>query len=137
MIAARIRPRSLTLYPALPRPCPAGPRPRTPQDQPAGRGAGRRRVLHRRARCAPSHHAGAHRRVNAEIAQLTEVIERLLAPYEEQLAQAESMPGWGRRSAQDARADTGADMSRFPTPGDLGSWAGRAPLDHQSGKRNG
>ena len=32
----------------------------------------------------------------AEIAQLSEVIERLLAPYEEQLQQAESMPGWGR-----------------------------------------
>src|SRR5262245_46731093 len=38
-------------------------------------------------------------RVNTEIARLTEVIERLLAPHEEQLAQAESMPGWGRRSA--------------------------------------
>jgi transposase len=76
-------------------------------------------------------------RVNAEIGQLTEVIERLLAPYEEQLAQAESMPGWGRRAAQDAVAETGADMSRFPTPGHLASWAGRTPLDHQSGKRNG
>jgi hypothetical protein len=37
--------------------------------------------------------------VAEEIARLTEVIERLLAPYEEQLAQAESMPGWGRRAA--------------------------------------
>ena len=36
-------------------------------------------------------------RVNAEIARLTEVIETLLAPYEEQLQQAESMPGRGRR----------------------------------------
>jgi transposase len=47
-------------------------------------------------------------RVNAEIARLTEVIEQLLAPYEEQLQQAESMPGWGRRSAQDAIAETGS-----------------------------
>jgi transposase len=76
-------------------------------------------------------------RVNAEIARLTEVIERLLAPYEEQLAQAESMPGWGRRAAQDAIAETGTDMSRFPTPGHLASWAGRTPLDNQSGQRNG
>ena len=61
-------------------------------------------------------------RVNAEIARLTEVLERLLAPYEEQLQQAESMPGWGRRAAQDAAAETGTDMSRFPTgaPGLLG-----------------
>jgi transposase len=76
-------------------------------------------------------------RLNADIAALSEVIERLLAPWEEQLAQAESMPGWGRRSAQDALAETGADMSRFPTPAHLASWAGRTPLDNSSGKRKG
>jgi len=76
-------------------------------------------------------------RVNAEIARLTEVTERLLAPYEEQLQQAESMPGWGRRTAQDAIAETGVDMSRFPTGAHLASWAGRTPLDNQSGKRKG
>ena len=65
------------------------------------------------------------------------MIERLLAPYEEQLQQAESMPGWGRRAAQDAVAETGVDMSRFRTGPHLASWAGRAPQDHQSGKRNG
>ena len=76
-------------------------------------------------------------RINADIAKLSAVIERLLAPYEEQLQQAESMPGWGRRAAQDAIAETGADMTRFPTPGHLASWAGRTPLDQQSGKRAG
>jgi len=75
--------------------------------------------------------------LTAEIGKLSEVIERLLAPYEEQLQQAESMPGWGRRSAEDAVAETGADMSKFPTGGHLSSWGGRTPLDHQSGKRNG
>jgi transposase len=75
--------------------------------------------------------------MGAEIARLTQVIERLLAPYEEQLAQAESMPGWGRRAAQDALAETGPDMTRFATGGHLASWAGRTPLDHQSGQRTG
>ena len=75
--------------------------------------------------------------LNASIGQLTGVIEGLLAPYEEQLQQAESMPGWGRRAAQDALAETGADMSRFPTGGHLASWAGRTPLDNSSGKRKG
>jgi len=76
-------------------------------------------------------------RVNTEIDELTAVIERLLAPYEEQLQQAESMPGWGRRSAQDAVAETGVDMTRFRTGGHLSSWAGKTPLDNQSGQRTG
>jgi transposase len=76
-------------------------------------------------------------RVTAEIGTLSEVIERLLAPYEEQLAQAESMPGWARRAAQDIIAETGVDMTRFATPAHLASWGGRAPLDHQSGTRKG
>jgi transposase len=75
--------------------------------------------------------------LNAQIARLTEVIERLVAPYEEQLQQAESMPGWGRRAAQDAIAETGVDMSRFPSGAHLASWAGRTPLDNQSGQRKG
>ena len=76
-------------------------------------------------------------RVNTETALLSEVIERLLAPYEEQLQQAESMPGWRRRAAQDALAETGTGMSRFPTGAHLASWAGRTPVDNSSGKRAG
>jgi transposase len=75
--------------------------------------------------------------LNTKIGGLTEVIERLLAPHEEQLQQAESMPGWGRRAAQDALAETGTDMTRFPTGAHLASWAGRTPLDNSSGKRTG
>jgi transposase len=76
-------------------------------------------------------------RVNKEIARLTTVIEQLLAPYEEQLQQVESMPGWGRQAAQDAIAETGVDMTRFRTPAHLASWAGRTPVDSQSGSRKG
>ena len=38
-------------------------------------------------------------KMDADIARLSVVIEELLAPWEEQLAQAESMPGWGRAAA--------------------------------------
>ncbi|HEY2016265.1 MAG TPA: transposase, partial [Bryobacteraceae bacterium] len=76
-------------------------------------------------------------RLAAGIDDLTQVTGQLLAPSEEQLQQAGSMPGWARRAAQDAIAETGAGMSRFRTGAHLASWAGRAPLDHQSGKRKG
>ena len=76
-------------------------------------------------------------RLAAGIDDLTAVIERLLAPYEEQLQQAGSVPGWARRAARDAVAETGAGMTRFRTGPHLSSWAGRAPQDHQSGKRKG
>jgi transposase len=76
-------------------------------------------------------------RLNADIDQVSQVIGQLLAPYEEQLQQAGSMPGWGRRAARDAIAGTGVDMSRFPAGAHLASWAGRTPLDSQSGSRKG
>jgi transposase len=60
--------------------------------------------------------------INAEISELDAVIEDLLAPWDEQLQQAGSMPGWGRRSAEDVLAETGPDMTRFPTGGHLASW---------------
>jgi transposase len=75
--------------------------------------------------------------IDADITRLSAVIEELLAPWEEQLQQAESMPGWGRRAAQDVLAETGPDMARFKTPAHLASWAGRSPLDRQSGQRAG
>ncbi|MGO9781684.1 MAG: hypothetical protein ACLPQY_18270 [Streptosporangiaceae bacterium] len=47
-------------------------------------------------------------RLSADIEDLTAVIERLLAPYEEQRAQAESMPSWGRRAAHGTYRKDGA-----------------------------
>jgi len=70
-----------------------------------------------------------------DIDRVSTVIEAPLAPYEQQLTQIEEMPGWGRRSAQDALAETGVDMTRFPTGAHLASWAGRSPLDQRSAGR--
>ena len=70
--------------------------------------------------------------LTAEIGKLSEVIERLLAPYEEQLQQAESMPGCGRRSAQDAVAESGSPGA-LPRRGPLGTVLARYQA-HGSGK---
>jgi hypothetical protein len=51
-------------------------------------------------------------RINEEIIRLSQVIERLLAAFGEQLARAGSMPGWGRRRGRPRR-----DRNRYePVP---------------------
>ena len=46
------------------------------------------------------------------------------------------VPGFDRLTVDVIVAETGADMSRFPTPGDLASWVGVCPGSHESaGKR--
>jgi len=117
--------------------------PSWPGPAPAARSASWKKPSKARSSSPPEHAAllaamlARIDRVNAEIARLSEVIETLLEPYEEQLQQAESMPGWGRRAAEDALAETGTDMTRFRTGAHLASWAGRTPLDNSSGKRKG
>jgi transposase len=79
------------------------------------------------------HHAGLLRtmlaridQIDAEITRLSEVIEQLLAPWEEQLQQAGSQPGWGRRSAEDVLAESGSP-GRFPGRGPLRTVRARRP----------
>jgi transposase len=46
------------------------------------------------------------------------------------------IPGVSRKLAMAIIAETGLDMTRFPTAGHLVSWAGLAPVARQSGPRN-
>jgi transposase len=46
------------------------------------------------------------------------------------------IPGVSRKLAMAIIAETGLDMSVFPTPGHLASWAGLAPVARQSGPRS-
>ena len=80
----------------------------------------------------------------AHIDFLDEAIDRLSEAIEEQLgpfgqAQVEllcTIPGVQRRAAEVIVAETGADMTTFPTAGHLASWAGVCPgNDESAGKR--
>ena len=61
---------------------------------------------------------------------------KLLAPIQERAALLTTMPGVGDIVAQVIVAEIGVDMSRFPTAGNLVSWAGLCPRnDESAGKR--
>jgi transposase len=61
---------------------------------------------------------------------------KLLAPIQERAALLTTMPGVSDIVAQVIVAEIGVDMSRFPTAGNLISWAGLCPRnDESAGKR--
>jgi transposase len=75
---------------------------------------------------------------SAQIAALDQKIAALCQPYQRQIAQLAQIPGSGVTSAQDLIAETGTDMTVFPTAGHLCSRARVAPRPKESaGKRKG
>ena len=71
----------------------------------------------------------------AAINTLTARIEEAMIPFQGARALICSIPGIGGPTADVIIAETGGDMSRFPTPGQLASWAGVCPGHHQSAGR--
>lgn len=67
------------------------------------------------------------------IVRFDEQIMEYCRPFEEAITLVDTIPGVGRRSAEDLIAEIGIDMERFPTHRHLASWAGRAPGNHESG----
>jgi transposase len=73
----------------------------------------------------------------ATITRLDEQIDAELLPFAEALALLDTIPGVGKRTAQVIVAETGADMTRFPTAAHLASWAGVCPgVNESAGKRH-
>jgi transposase len=63
-------------------------------------------------------------------------IDQLMDPFVEARELLCTIPGVAERVANVIIAETGGDMSRFPTPGHLASWAGLCPgNDESAGKR--
>jgi transposase len=78
-------------------------------------------------------HAEAQER---DIAVLDARIEAALSPFATDVELLRTIPGVDRRSAEVILAEIGTDMTVFPTPGQLASWAGMCPGQRDSaGKR--
>ncbi len=74
--------------------------------------------------------------LDGEIESLSQEIASREQPHEAALAQLQTIPGVGRRTAEVILAEVGADLSRFPSAGHLASWAGLCPGQNESaGKR--
>lgn len=74
--------------------------------------------------------------LDAAIAALDERIDDMMGPFAETRELLTTIPGVAQRVANVIIAETGGDMTRFPTPGHLASWAGLCPGNDQSaGKR--
>jgi transposase len=71
----------------------------------------------------------------AMINELTSRIEVVIEPFRLVRDLIDTIPGISTIIADVIIAETGADMSRFPTPGHLASWAGTCPGSHESAGR--
>lgn len=81
-------------------------------------------------------HLDAYDRLTGQIAELDTLVEAAVQPFAPLIARLQTIPGIGPRTAQVIIAETGGDMTRFPTPGQLAAWAGLAPGNRESaGKR--
>lgn len=70
-----------------------------------------------------------------DIATLDARIDELMQPFNPARELLATVPGISNRTAEVIIAETGADMSVFPTAGHLASWAGTAPGANESAGR--
>lgn len=71
-----------------------------------------------------------------EVSRMDEEIAERMRPFEEALERVDSIPGMGRRTAEDVLAEIGTDVSRFASAAQLASWARLCPGNNESaGKR--
>jgi transposase len=76
--------------------------------------------------------------ISADIAALDARIEAAIAPFADAVARLDEIPGISLTAARVIIAETGLDMTRFPTAGHLVSWARFAPgVKESAGKKKG
>ncbi len=70
--------------------------------------------------------------IDAALAEIDKELGERLEPFREPLAQLTHMPGVSGIAASVILSEIGFDMSRFPTPAHLVSWAGLCPRNDES-----
>jgi transposase len=76
--------------------------------------------------------------IDADIADLDERIEEMIAPFGQLAGRLDEIPGIGRIGAAVIIAEIGTGISTFPTAGHLASWAKFAPgVKESAGKKKG
>lgn len=74
--------------------------------------------------------------LDQQIEELSQEIAQRMDPFLDALDRVDTIPGIGRRAAEQILAEVGIDMSRFPSAAHLASWAKVCPGNNESaGKR--
>jgi transposase len=76
--------------------------------------------------------------ITADVATVQERIDAQIAPFARAVVRLDEIPGVGATAAQAILAEVGLDMTRFPTPAHLTSWARFAPgVSESAGRKKG
>jgi transposase len=76
--------------------------------------------------------------IDTDIAAIEERIDEVIAPFIHAVTRLDDVPGIGPLAAAVIIAEIGTDMTRFPTPGHLVSWARFAPgVKESAGRKKG
>jgi transposase len=76
--------------------------------------------------------------ITADIAVVQDRIDAQIVPFAQAVTRLDEIPGVGPTAAQLILAEVGTDMSRFPTPAHLASWARFAPgVSESAGRKKG
>jgi transposase len=85
------------------------------------------------------HHAGMVRELLAHIdyletaiGRLDTTVDQMMIPFLAARDRLDTVPGVAKRTAEIIIAEIGVDMTRFPTPAHLASWAGVCPGNNES-----
>ncbi len=74
--------------------------------------------------------------IDETLARLDAEVAERERPFDEAIERLDTIPGFGRRTAENLLAEIGVDMDRFPSSRHLASWARMCPGTHESaGKR--